>query len=108
MAAPSHEPVVVYFDEDHVETPAEVCGACSDWKAGVWVPASFCPQARALLAALAQQAEQAPCMGKVVGSKPAGGSPGSSNGRTRYFGCRYVGSTPAPGALITCPLSSVG
>lgn len=72
----THQPVVIYFDEDHVETPAEVCAACSDGQAGIWVPASFCPQARALLdnAALAQQAEQSPCKRKVIGSNPLGGS----------------------------------
>lgn len=48
-------------------------------------------------AALAQQAEQAPCKGKVIGSKPLGGSPGSSKGRARLFGSRCVGSSPAPG-----------
>lgn len=41
-----HRAEVVYFDEEHLETPAEVCGACSDPVAGVWVPVSFCPQAR--------------------------------------------------------------
>lgn len=69
-----HEPEVIYFDEWHVETPAEVCGGCSDGPAGIWVPASFCPQARVLLAVLAQRAEQSLCKGRRGGSNPSGGS----------------------------------
>jgi hypothetical protein len=52
-----HAPELVYsggawYDDDedhawHVSIPAEICRACSDPEAGIWVPASFCPQARA-------------------------------------------------------------
>jgi hypothetical protein len=45
----SHVPEVIYFDEWHVSIPAEVCRACSDYKAGYWVPASFCPLAKAAM-----------------------------------------------------------
>jgi hypothetical protein len=44
-----HEPVVIFFDDDHVGVPAEVCAACSDGAAGVWVPVSFCPEARTVM-----------------------------------------------------------
>jgi hypothetical protein len=37
-----HVPEVVYFDEWHVRTPAEVCAGCSDPLHGIWVPVSFC------------------------------------------------------------------
>lgn len=37
-----HVSEVVYFDEWHVTTPAEICAACSDPERGVWVPVSFC------------------------------------------------------------------
>jgi hypothetical protein len=47
VLAGEHRPEVVYFDEWHVETPAEVCVACSDPVAGRWVPVSFCPAAMA-------------------------------------------------------------
>jgi hypothetical protein len=54
-----HEPEVIWFDstpwEDEMfgvwrtQTPGEVCLGCSDPQSGIWVPVSFCPQARALL-----------------------------------------------------------
>lgn len=47
--AGDHQPELIYFDEWHVETPGEVCRACSDPEAGRWVPVSFCAQARAWL-----------------------------------------------------------
>lgn len=46
-----HEPVH-YYDKDStpgVNIPAEVCGTCSDFEAGVLVPASFCETARVKL-----------------------------------------------------------
>lgn len=52
-----HVPVVIYFDELHVGIPAEVCEGCSDGPAGRWVPASFCPQAAAVIAAEAEAAD---------------------------------------------------
>lgn len=39
----NHEPVLVYFDDDRVTTPAEVCGTDSDEDTGVWVPVTQCP-----------------------------------------------------------------
>jgi hypothetical protein len=56
-----HVPVVVYdeADQEHLSTPAEVCEACSDWAAGVWVPASFCPEAKAVMA---QDDTNKPCI----------------------------------------------
>lgn len=38
----NHEPVIVYFDEDKIEPPAEVCGTCSNPRAGLWVPVGDC------------------------------------------------------------------
>lgn len=51
MPTPEHKPVIVYdkVDPEKIMIPAEVCEACSDWEAGVWVPAPFCEQAKALL-----------------------------------------------------------
>lgn len=53
MAA--HTPEVIDFERAHSglrgTTPGEVCLACSDPEAGRWVPASFCPQARAVMEA---------------------------------------------------------
>jgi hypothetical protein len=48
---PEHVPDIIYFDEDHVTTPGEVCEACSDYERGFWVPASFCPEAKAVMRA---------------------------------------------------------
>ncbi|MDX3260779.1 hypothetical protein PV336_16280 [Streptomyces sp. MI02-2A] len=49
--ASGHEPVMVYAkdDEYRVGTPAEVCNDCSDFEAGVLVPASFCEKSNAKL-----------------------------------------------------------
>jgi hypothetical protein len=44
-----HYPEVIYFDEYHTETPAEVCMACSDPENGIWVPASFCEISREIM-----------------------------------------------------------
>lgn len=50
---PRHEPAVIDFERARTglggSTPGEVCLACSDPARGRWVPASFCPQARALM-----------------------------------------------------------
>lgn len=46
-----HEPVLVYFDEDRLTTPAEVCRTCSKAAKGVWVPVGFCELSAAALAA---------------------------------------------------------
>lgn len=46
----AHVPVLVHFDVERYGPMAEVCMACTDIEAGVWVPAPFCPQAAALMA----------------------------------------------------------
>jgi hypothetical protein len=40
----THGPTLVYFEGRH-SIPAEVCGTCSDERAGRWVPVTECPQA---------------------------------------------------------------
>lgn len=44
---PKHRADLIYFDSEHLSIPAEVCEACSGPEDGLWVPASFCPEARA-------------------------------------------------------------
>lgn len=46
---PEHVPNLIYFDDDNVTVPAEVCEKCSDEGKGHWVPVSFCPEAMAVL-----------------------------------------------------------
>jgi hypothetical protein len=48
---PQHEPVMYYDKESTpgVNTPAEVCAACSDFETGHLVPASFCETAKTKL-----------------------------------------------------------
>jgi hypothetical protein len=44
----NHEPVDYRSPgQDRFETPAEVCGTCSDFDSGTLVPVSFCPAAMA-------------------------------------------------------------
>jgi hypothetical protein len=53
LGGPHHVPEVIDFERDRTGTrgsvPGEVCLACSDPEAGRWVPASQCPQARAVM-----------------------------------------------------------
>jgi hypothetical protein len=60
IPAAAHTPVLVYFDTDRVTTPAEICQACSDPDAGRWVPASFCPEAKAKMDQAPRQTGKAP------------------------------------------------
>lgn len=44
---PKHRWDYVYFGDDDLGIPADICEACSTPKDGVWVPVSFCPEAKA-------------------------------------------------------------
>lgn len=41
-----HWPDLIYDGDDQLGQPMEVCGTCSDTSLGLWVPASFCPDAK--------------------------------------------------------------
>lgn len=53
MMTRQHVPEVIDFERSRTglrgSAPGEVCLACSDPEAGRWVPASFCPQASAVM-----------------------------------------------------------